>query len=197
MFLLSQEATNGTLANKSDFPTLGEANKEAARPGGKGKSKKGTKLGLQEFLGKPGGGSSTYTDKMSDKEILLNLPTAPRGGPREEGPPGGLGGGFRDYGGDREGRGKFPLYSLNLKGFYGQHNCNCAQDPAFKGMTGPLVRNANLPVRTPLMIGAPRESSFPVATVGALEGHAGLAVAILNGEIVRHASHGHCLQLTS
>ncbi|GIL55113.1 hypothetical protein Vafri_10726 [Volvox africanus] len=103
----SEEATNGTLANNSDFPTLGEA--AAAKPQPKGKGKKGVKLGLGEFMSMPTGGRSDFADKsLQDKAIVLSLPTAPRGGPREDGdgrPPGGLGGGFRDYGADREGRG--------------------------------------------------------------------------------------------
>ncbi|EFJ41517.1 hypothetical protein VOLCADRAFT_121634 [Volvox carteri f. nagariensis] len=103
----SEEATHGALANNSDFPTLGEA--AAAKPQGKSKAKKGVKLGFGEFLSMPTGGRGDFADKgLADKQILMSLPTAPRGGPREDGdgrPPGGLGGGFRDYGGDREGRG--------------------------------------------------------------------------------------------
>ncbi|GFR52488.1 hypothetical protein Agub_g15058, partial [Astrephomene gubernaculifera] len=101
----NEEARNGALANKSDFPSLGDAVK--MQPKSKGKSK-GVKLQLGEFLATQSGSKGEFTDKsLQDKQILASLPTAPRGGPREEGEgrQGGLGGGFRDYGGDREGRG--------------------------------------------------------------------------------------------
>ena len=100
-----QEATHGALANNSDFPSLGEAVKQAPKP----KPKKGTKMALGDFLGASAKAPAFEDKGLQDKQILMSLPTAPRGGPREEGegrPTGGLGGGFRDYGGDREGRGE-------------------------------------------------------------------------------------------
>lgn len=99
-----QEATNGALANNSDFPTLGEATKQQP----KSKAKKGMKLGLGEFMNMTSGSRPEFADKsLQDKQILLSLPTASRGGPREDGDGRQLGGGFRDYSGDREGRGEF------------------------------------------------------------------------------------------
>ncbi|KXZ54883.1 hypothetical protein GPECTOR_4g955 [Gonium pectorale] len=105
----TEEATHGALANNSDFPSLNESAKMPQQP--KAKAKKGAKLNLGEFLAMPTGSRGDFGDKsLQDKAILLSLPTAPRGGPREEGdgrPAGGLGGGFRDYGGDRGGGSRF------------------------------------------------------------------------------------------
>ncbi|KAF5833755.1 hypothetical protein DUNSADRAFT_9822 [Dunaliella salina] len=91
------------------FPSLGEAAKQAPQ-GGKGK-KKGMKMDMRTFMQQapgpaPAAGRFVAPGRapMSEKEILLSLPTGSRGrveGEEEAGPPGGMGGAFRDYGGDR------------------------------------------------------------------------------------------------
>ncbi len=63
----------------------------------KDKKKKQT-MSLTEFM-KGGVGAS----RRNDDQILMNLPTAPRGrAPGEAPPERGMGGGFRDYGGQSE-----------------------------------------------------------------------------------------------
>jgi len=92
----------GTLAGpplalkEEAFPSLSAAAKEAPKKKGKGKT-----LPLGAFLaGAERGGARAAAD---EKAILLNLPKASSGAPREEREGGGLGGAFRDYGGDRGG----------------------------------------------------------------------------------------------
>lgn len=72
--------------------------------GGKGKKGKGTKLSLGDFNAFPVGRSR----QLSDKEILMQLPKGSSGLPKEEGAKG-LGGGFKDYGGNRGERGEQTL----------------------------------------------------------------------------------------
>ncbi|GAB4820599.1 hypothetical protein N2152v2_007645 [Parachlorella kessleri] len=80
-----------------DFPSL--AVTKNVKETKKDKKKKQT-VSLAEFMR---GGSS----KPSDDAILFSLPTAPRGrGPGEAMPERGLGGGFREYGGQRGGFGR-------------------------------------------------------------------------------------------
>jgi len=99
---------------------LSEAVKQA--PGG-GKKKKGQKMDIRTFMQQapgpaPGGRFVAPGGRgapMSEKEILLSLPTGSRGkveGEEEAGPPG-LGGAFREYGGDRGGGWRLgPWWSL-------------------------------------------------------------------------------------
>lgn len=99
-----EEEQAGTLPNL-DFPTLGEAAK--APPPAK-KKVKGQKLGLGQFLAAGGGPAPPpVTSRITDADILRQLPTAPRADrdPDEANTMGGLGGGFREYGGDRGNRG--------------------------------------------------------------------------------------------
>eukprot|EP00882_Tetradesmus_deserticola_P004896 GHRQ01005159.1.p1 GENE.GHRQ01005159.1~~GHRQ01005159.1.p1 ORF type:complete len:166 (+),score=33.57 GHRQ01005159.1:133-630(+) len=93
-----EEAKNGPLRDEEAFPTLGEAIKQepkAAKAGGK---KKPVKMGLTDFLG-----AQTARRTASDKEILISLPKGSSGLPREDRDSKGLGGGFKDYGGNRDG----------------------------------------------------------------------------------------------
>eukprot|EP00983_Pelagomonas_calceolata_P009617 311159-Pelagomonas_calceolata.AAC.1 len=93
------------------FPSLGEAVKQAPQ-GGKKKSR-GQKMDMRTFMQQAPGPAPVAgrfvapgRAPMSEKEILLSLPTGSRGrveGEEEAGPPGGMGGAFRDYGGDRGG----------------------------------------------------------------------------------------------
>lgn len=99
-----EEEQAGTLPNP-DFPTLGEAAK--APPPAKKKAK-GQKLGLGQFLAAGGGPAPPpVTSRVTDADILRLLPTAPRADrdPDEANAMGALGGGFREYGGDRGNRG--------------------------------------------------------------------------------------------
>ncbi|KAJ7559050.1 hypothetical protein O6H91_04G067400 [Diphasiastrum complanatum] len=88
------------------FPTLGEA--VSAKPQ---KKKKNQAISLSELVtGKyvgPGGGKTkqiTDTNKLTPNEMMM-LPTGPRDRSDEEPQYGGLGGGFKDYGGYRGGGG--------------------------------------------------------------------------------------------
>jgi hypothetical protein len=83
-----------------DFPTLGEAIKVAPKA-----KKKGKTLGLGEFL-VAGPGRPVALAVNKDRDILSQLPTAPRGdrGEGDMDAGGGMGGGFKEYGGYRGGR---------------------------------------------------------------------------------------------
>ena len=88
------------------FPSLAAAVKEAP-------SKKKTKakpLPLGAFLSAGAKSSGSARSALDDKAILMNLPKGSSGAPREDregGGSGGLGGAFKDYGGDRGG-GELP-----------------------------------------------------------------------------------------
>lgn len=75
------------------FPSLSAAVKEAP------KKKKAQKLSLNQFLSAGAGGGS-----REDAAILSALPKSSSGAPREERGAGGLGGAFKEYGGDRGGK---------------------------------------------------------------------------------------------
>ncbi|GAX74199.1 hypothetical protein CEUSTIGMA_g1648.t1 [Chlamydomonas eustigma] len=79
-------------AENSDFPTLGEAVKQVPKS-----KKKGKPISIHEFLAAPAKtfGSSA---RPTDQDILMSLPTAPRG-ERAEDEGAGLGGAFKGYGG--------------------------------------------------------------------------------------------------
>jgi hypothetical protein len=77
------------------FPSLGEVAKKDVKGSKKGK---GTKLSLSDFAAFPVGRSR----QLSDKEILLQLPKGSSGLPKEDRDGKGLGGGFKDYGGNRQ-----------------------------------------------------------------------------------------------
>lgn len=84
-------------AAHTDFPSLGEAVKVPA----KAKKSKGTKLQLGDFLGS-GPAKAVFQRRNDDRDILAQLPTAPLGADRPESDMEGLlGGGFKDYGGNR------------------------------------------------------------------------------------------------
>jgi hypothetical protein len=91
-----EEAKNGPLLDEA-FPTLGEAVKEPKAPKAAGK-KKPVKMALGDFMS-----SSSARRTASDKEILMALPKGSSGLPREERDSKALGGGFKDYGGNRDG----------------------------------------------------------------------------------------------
>lgn len=82
--------------NETAFPSLGEAIKQPAKSTKKGK---GTKLNLADFNAFPVGRSR----QPSDKELLMQLPKSSSGLPKEERGASGLGGGFKEYGGNRQG----------------------------------------------------------------------------------------------
>ncbi len=92
----------GTLAapplalKEEAFPSLAAAVKEVPS---KKKAQKGKPVPLGAFLG----GGAANRAPVDDKSILLSLPKGSSGLPREERESGGLGGAFRDYGGDRGG----------------------------------------------------------------------------------------------
>jgi hypothetical protein len=97
----AKHGQRGPLVSEEAFPSLGEAIKE---PAGKGKkAKKGTKLSLNEFSAFSAGRAR---QQPSDKEILLSLPKGSSGLPKEDRDSKGLGGGFKDYGGNRGERGE-------------------------------------------------------------------------------------------
>jgi hypothetical protein len=83
------------MVSEEAFPSLGEAIKQ---PQPKGKKQKGQKMLLSDFAAFPVGRRA----QMSDKELLMNLPKSSSGLPKEERPSGALGGGFKDYGGNRQ-----------------------------------------------------------------------------------------------
>ncbi len=87
------------MVSEEAFPSLGEAVKE---PKAKGKKAKGQKLSLSDFNAFPVGRSR----QLSDKEILMQLPKGSSGLPKEERDSKALGGGFKDYGGNRGERGE-------------------------------------------------------------------------------------------
>ena len=91
----AEEERNGPLAGDAeDFPTLGQAVNQPKKPKEK---KKPQKMALGSFI------SSVGRAAPSDLEILAQLPKGSSGLPREERDPNALGGGFREYGGDRQG----------------------------------------------------------------------------------------------
>lgn len=92
--------------DNSAFPSLSDAAKQPPQ----GKKKKGQKMDMRSFMaqGPPAAPAGRFVaagrQPVNEKEILLSLPTGSRGKVEgeEEGPPG-MGGAFRDYGGDRGG----------------------------------------------------------------------------------------------
>ena len=93
-----------SFTNERAFPSLGEAVKK--KESKKDKKAKAS-MSLKDFLEGP-----LKPSKPSDDAILKSLPTAPR--PRaDDDRPGGMGGAFQDYGGDR-GRGAPPPSSPPL-----------------------------------------------------------------------------------
>lgn len=91
----AKHGTAGPLVSEEAFPSLGESSKQ---PGGKQSKKgKGAKLSLSQF----GAFQVGRRAQLSDKEILLQLPKGSSGLPKEE-RDGALGGGFKDYGGNRQ-----------------------------------------------------------------------------------------------
>jgi hypothetical protein len=84
------------MGKEDAFPSLAAAAKEPA-----GKKKKAKAVPLGAFLG--GSASAAARSAVDEKSILLSLPKGSSGLPKEERESGGLGGAFRDYGGDRGG----------------------------------------------------------------------------------------------
>ena len=110
--LSKQMSTN----NDDDFPSLAAAAKAA--PQGKKPKPKATKMGLGDFLGTGGSTSATFNDPaLKDKAILASLPTASRGGPKDDDSrfPGGMGGGFRDHGGRGGGEGGEQMWCTRCR----------------------------------------------------------------------------------
>jgi hypothetical protein len=86
VFLQGTHTLKGPALGKSDdFPSLGEAAKAPQQKGAAAapKKKKGTKLSLQDFVATgpaTGPGRSVGpVGRVSEKEILMSLPTASRG----------------------------------------------------------------------------------------------------------------------
>jgi hypothetical protein len=94
-----EEAKNGPLRDEEAFPTLGEAVKQEPKGAKTGGKKKPVKMGLTDFLG----AQTARRTAINEKEILMALPKGSSGLPREDRDSKGLGGGFKDYGGNREG----------------------------------------------------------------------------------------------
>ena len=102
-------AESAPAEDSSAFPTLGAAAKAPA------KKSKGVKLSLAEFAGSAGGGGSSYAPpgrsggggfgRGGDDIVLPSGPRIDRPEGEEERRGGGLGGGFKEYGGDRYGGG--------------------------------------------------------------------------------------------
>ncbi|KIY92024.1 hypothetical protein MNEG_15938 [Monoraphidium neglectum] len=102
---VEEQEQSGTLAapavapykafKEEAFPALSAA-KEAPKKKGKAKP-----VPLGAFLG--GSAAASARTNLDDKAILLALPKSSTGAPREEGQGGGIGGAFREYGGDRGG----------------------------------------------------------------------------------------------
>lgn len=81
------------------FPTLGEAVK---KKDSKKDKKKPQKMNLADFQSSYKPPSANRRPTVSDDQIRLSLPTAPRARDNDE-PSAGLGGAFRDYGGGDRG----------------------------------------------------------------------------------------------
>jgi hypothetical protein len=108
-------------ADNAAFPSLGEAAKQAPK-----QKKKGQKMDMRTFMQQAGGPPAPSSGRfvptsgrapVNEKEILLSLPTGSKGrveGEEDAGPPG-MGGAFRDYGGDRAGGWKNSLSLLHLQ----------------------------------------------------------------------------------
>lgn len=107
------EAEAGTLQvnvpapDNAAFPTLGEAAKQPPKS-----KKKGQKMDIHTFMANtPSGPASSAGGRFvvaarlppSARDILASLPTSSRGKVEGEEELGGMGGAFRDYGGDRGG----------------------------------------------------------------------------------------------
>ena len=92
-----EEQQNGPM---DDYPPLGAEPKESKQPKGKAKKVKQT-MSLRDFIAPSGG--PVVRGPPTGKNILLHLPTGSRG--KEEGDEqgGGMGGGFKEYGGGRGG----------------------------------------------------------------------------------------------
>jgi hypothetical protein len=107
-----EEAQHGVAAPlplpEDDFPSLGAAVKQGKDAGAKTKKPKGQKMDLGVFLG--GAARHAAPSRNNDNELLMALPKASSGLPREEGG-GRLGGAFKDYGGQRDGGYPWPSSS--------------------------------------------------------------------------------------
>ncbi len=86
------QRANAQPASNPDFPTLGEAIKQAHKA-----KKKGKTMPLGEFVG--GAHRTLANTAERDKALLASLPTAPRGEGAAGGEDdGGMGGAFNRYG---------------------------------------------------------------------------------------------------
>lgn len=92
----AEEVKKAAAVDEEAFPTLGAASSNEPKKG-KAAKKKGTKMDLNAFLNAP----ASRKTAVSDAEILMQLPKGSSGLSRDD--PSALGGGFRDYGGDRQG----------------------------------------------------------------------------------------------
>ena len=101
----AEQQNGGSLPNVNEeaFPSLSAA---AAKPEPKGKKKQKEKLSLGAFLagGAAGGGArQSARAPADDSSLLLNLPKGSSGIRDTDREAGGLGGAFKEYGGQREG----------------------------------------------------------------------------------------------
>jgi hypothetical protein len=91
-----------SIVKKDDFPDLGMA--ATIKESKKDKKKKQT-MSLAQFVAADSGAPRAFSAR-NDDALLQRLPTAPRGyveGEERPGPGARLGGGFREYGGQRGG----------------------------------------------------------------------------------------------
>ncbi len=96
--------------DNDDFPSLAQAAK--VPPKAPAKKKKGQKMGLGELIQQvqTAPSSGRRDGPMSEREILMSLPTSSRGKVDGEGDSRpGLGGGFKEYGGERGECGYFEI----------------------------------------------------------------------------------------
>ena len=95
---LAAPTLGAPLALKEDnFPSLSAAKEAPSK-----KKAKAKPVALGAFLAAgPAGGAARAN--LDEKSILLSLPKGSSGAPREEAGAGGLGGAFKDYGGQRDG----------------------------------------------------------------------------------------------
>ena len=103
------------------FPTLGDSlSTKPSKKKNKGVTVSLSELMVGKYVGPGGKHRSSYTDsaKLTTEE-LLSLPTGPRERADDEAPIGGLGGGFKDYGGFRGGAGDREREERGGRGGFG------------------------------------------------------------------------------
>lgn len=100
-----------TFGQDKAFPTLGEAVKKKES---KKDKKKPQKMNLADFQSNYKPPSASRRPTVSDDQLKMSLPTAPRARDSDE-PSAGLGGAFRDYGGGDRGASSTVAFRQYLK----------------------------------------------------------------------------------